>query len=402
MAKGVFSELTTAFLRAKLTELETRWGRQSEAYLALARQYLKSPHEEAPTEESNVQHYEADVATPERDQALPGIERLYRRTLVIKPTLACAAHCRYCIRTSRSGRGLSERELREIAEYCGSPAHRDDLTEVLITGGDALLVPQRIEYLLQALIQYAPNIIIVRIASRMPTQDPDRIDGPVLRLFENKPSLRLELATQINHSVELFPESVEALGRIMRRGVTVFAQNVLLRGVNDDVNVLIDLYDAMRQIGIEAHYLFHCVPIEGTAHLRTSLQEALELTRGLTCSGNVTGRAKPILTVMTDIGKIILYDGAILERRNRDILFQSHYRLDDRRRWNPGWQLPRTAEVDRQGRLREWYLDGPEQSHGADDGLIPAHTPARRFARGLAFTGPSRLRLEEPATAARH
>ncbi len=114
---------------------------------------------------------------------------------------------------------------------------------------------------------------------------------------------------------------------------------------------------------LRAHSLFHCVPIEGMAHLRTTMQEALELARGLTCSGNVTGRAKPMFAAMTDIGKLILYEGAILERRDRDILLQSHYRLADRRRWNPGWQLPRTAEVDRQGRLRVRYLDGPEHSH---------------------------------------
>jgi lysine 2,3-aminomutase len=227
-------------------------------------------------------------------------------------------------------------------------------------------------------MQYAPNIRIVRIATRIPLHDPGRVDGEVLKLFEGKSPLRLELATQINHRVELFPEVIEAFRKIMDRGVAVYAQNVLLRGVNDNLEALVDLYDVSREIGIEAHYLFHCVPLKGVGHLRTTLQEAIDLAKGLTCSGRISGRAKPLLAVMTDIGKIVLYDGVILERDNRHILLQSSYRLEDRRRWNPGWQLPKTAEVDRQGYLRVWYLDGVESAKTADFAWGPAAPPSLR------------------------
>ncbi|MBN2563171.1 MAG: radical SAM protein [Phycisphaerae bacterium] len=364
MSKLVFRELTTAFLREKLAELESRFGRDSEQYLALARQYVRTPEEDVPTEEANLRHYEADIATtesgPHTHPHLPGVERLYRRTLVIEPTLACAAHCRFCIRANYPRHNLSEPELREIARYCGSEGVRDEVTEVLVTGGDPLLVPHRVEYLMRALIEFAPNIRIARIATRIPVQDPAFITEDVLRLFEDKPSLRLELATQINHRVELFPEVVDVFRQITDRNVTVYAQNVLLRGVNDDLDALVGLYDAMRQIGIEAHYLFHCVPLMGMGHLRTSLQRSIDLAKALTCSGNISGRAKPMLAAMTDIGKIVLYDGVVLERDGRYILLQSDYSLEDRRRWNPGWQIPETAEVDRRGRLRVWYLDGDE------------------------------------------
>ncbi len=383
MAKQAFPELTTTFLREKLEALGSQFGFSSEPYLALARQYLHSDEEDVPAAETNLRHYEADVGFPGSGGRPHGIERLYKRTLVVEPTLACAAHCRFCIRANYARHNLSEVELREIAKYCGSGSHREELTEVLITGGDALLVPHQVEYLLRALMRYAPNIRIARIATRIPLHDPGRVDGKLLRLFEGKLPLRLELTTQINHRVELFPEVIEALRRIMDHGVAIYAQNIVLRGVNDNLAALVDLYDLLRQIGIEAHYLFHCVPMEGTGHFRTTLQETIELAKRLTCGGHISGRAKPMLAAMTDIGKIVLYDGVIVERDNRHILLQSHYRLEDRQCWNPAWQLPKTAEVDRDGYLRVWYLDGAESVETAGFGSEPAVAPKY----GLEFKG---------------
>lgn len=360
MSKPAFRELVTAFLRDKMGVLAARYGVDSEEYRALARQYIQSPEESLPTEESNLRHYEADVATAGGEMPWPGVERLYRRTLVVEPTLACAAHCRYCIRANYLPHNLSEEELREIARYCGEGKNREELTELLVTGGDPLLAPDRVGYFIRCLIERAPNIRVVRLATRIPMQAPELVTEDVLRLFEKRSGLRFELATQINHRVELFDEVVAALQRIMEREVRIYAQNVLLQGVNDRIETLIDLYDSLRQLGIEAHYLFHCVPLKGMGHLRTTLRRAVELGSALTCSGAVSGRAKPMLAAMTDIGKIVLYDGVVLGCERRHVLLQSKYHVEDRRRWNPGWQIPKTAEVDRSGCLRVWYLDGEE------------------------------------------
>lgn len=357
-AKHHFRELITPFLRQKLKELELRFGQCARVYQALARQYVRAPEEENVTTEANLRHYEADVALHPSAQSIPGVERLYRRTLVIEPTLACAAHCRYCIRANYPRHNLSEDQLLDVARYCGNKHNRLELNEVLITGGDVLLIPHRVDFLLRAIIQHAPNIRIARIATRIPVQAPDLINEDLLTVFRNKPGLRIELATQINHSVELFPEVVAAYERIMAEGVRVYAQNVLLRGVNDDLNSLVDLYDALRLLGIESHYLFHCVPLKGMAHLRIPLERAIELARLLSTSGLVSGRAKPMAAAMTDIGKIVLYEGVIVNRTDRHILLQSQYRFSDRRKWNPNWRLPGTAEVDRDGLLRVHYLDG--------------------------------------------
>jgi lysine 2,3-aminomutase len=381
MAKRQFRELITPFLRDRLRELAVRFGPESAPYQALARQYVRDAEEDEHAPEANLRHYEAEVGCHGPGGAdIPGIERLYRRTLVIEPTLACAAHCRYCIRANYPRHNLTEAQLEEVARYCGSAGQRDELREVLVTGGDVLLVPDRVNHLLEALVRHAPNIRVARIATRIPVQDPRRINAEVLRCFEGKAPLRIELGTQINHAVELCPPVVEGLRRIMERGARVYAQNVLLRGVNDNLDALVDLYDGLRDLGIESHYLFHSVPLQGTAHLRTTLERTIELARALTSCGALSGRAKPMIAAMTDIGKIVLYEGTILARDGQYVLLQSSYRLEDRRRWNPAWRLPATADVDKDGFLRVWYLDGSEAAS-----MEPAWREGHESRTGLAL-----------------
>jgi len=357
MTASVFPEKITPFLRDKLALLNNAYGTDSSEYNGLALQYIKNPLEDALTEGANSKHYEAGVQVTASNEILPGLERFYRKTLVIEPTLVCVANCRYCLRSNYPVHTMTERQLLEVARYCGSGLNAESLNEVLITGGDPLLVPQRIEFLLNALIEYAPNIKIIRLATRLTGQDPARIDENVVALFKNKPTLRFELATQINHAVEFFPEVEAAFKKISVLGVKIYAQNVLMKGVNDDIDKLVNLYNKMRENNIEAHYLFHCVPMKGIDHLRTTVAKGLSLAKALTCSGNISGRAKPMYAAMTDIGKITFYDGAILTKKDGRILLQSEYKVTDRLAWNPSWSLPATAEVDENGLLRVWYVD---------------------------------------------
>jgi lysine 2,3-aminomutase len=366
MIKSPYLEKVTPFLREKLAFLESAYGRESQAYQGLALQYLINKREGIESSEQNVKHYEANVEVYGDEGELPGIERLYGKALVIEPTLVCLAHCRYCLRSNYEKHTLTEKQLIEVAKYCGSERNKDTLNEVLITGGEPLIIPQRLEFLLNALIEYAPNIKIARIGTRLPSQAPERIDENVIGLFMNKDSLRFELGTQINHPIEFFPEVEAAFRKISELGVNIYSQNVLLKGVNDSVETLVDLYNKMRLNNIEAHYLFHCIPMKGIHYLRTSVSRGLDLAKHIACSGKISGRAKPMYAAMTDIGKVTFYEDVILDRKEGRILLQSNYRFEERRRWNPSWKLPQTAEIDKNGFLRVWYVDG-EDNHGSQE-----------------------------------
>lgn len=358
--RNEFIEKISPFLKNKMEEIKNTKGEESKDYQALYRQYKLLDDEKTETLEANKRHWEADI---DIESHIHGVERLYNKSIVIEPTMICATHCRYCLRANYDIFTLNEDELKTIAKFSGSNNLKNKVNEVLITGGEPLIVPKRLDFLIESLIEYAPNIKIMRIATRLPQHDPMRIDNNIYEIFrKHSDKVRFELATQINHSVEFFNETVDVYNNFRRLGVPIYSQNVLLKDVNDDIQSLIDLYNKMRENGIEAHYLFHCVPMRGMHHYRTSVDKGLRLAKELTNSGMVSGRAKPMYALMTDIGKVTLYEGTILKRDNNKnmMLVQSTYKYNDRISDNPYWKLPKTAEVDEDGFLRVWYLDGAD------------------------------------------
>lgn len=358
--KGVFKELISPFLETKIQEAEKKFGVLSPQHLALTLQYVTDPREELiDISRERRRHYEAELLQEESGEALKGVERLYRRTALIEPSTICASNCRWCLRGQYPTFTMTADQIVRAAKYFGSQAVRDDLREILITGGDPLMVRVLLEYVIDQIVTFAPNIEIIRIGTRIPTQDPTRVDSSMLAVLTKYRHLRVEIGTNINHPIEFWPESVDALQKITDKGIRIYNQHPLLRHVNDDLSVLSELYDLMRHHAVESHYLFHCIPMRGMQHHRTTVAKGLELIRGLVSSGKFSGRAKPQYFAMTDIGKVPFYEGTIVARKGDDLLLQSGYRVEDRLRWNPTWQMPEAALVDEQGYLRVWYPDGP-------------------------------------------
>jgi lysine 2,3-aminomutase len=357
--KGEFSEKISPFLLKKMEEIRKSKGENSEDYRALFLQYKLQDFEKNQTAEINERHWDAEMSVMNLEF---GFERLYSRTAVFEPTMICAAHCRYCLRANYNIFTLTEDQIVSIAKYFGTK-NSSEINEVLITGGDPLIVPKKLDFLVESLIEHAPNIEIMRIATRLPIHDPERVDNSVFELFsKHRDKILFELATQINHPVDLFPETTEVYQKFRKLGITIYAQNVLIKGVNDNIETLVRLYNKLREIGIESHYLFHSVPMRGTHHYRTSVERGLQLINELNNSGRISGRAKPAFALMTDIGKITLYEGTILEKdmENNKVLIQSFYKMDERLKNNPHWKLPENSYVDETGYLRIWYLDGKD------------------------------------------
>ncbi|RNG21622.1 hypothetical protein [Streptomyces botrytidirepellens] len=109
---------------------------------------------------------------------------------------------------------------------------------MLVTDGDPLILPDRIEWLLDALEEHAPQVEIVRIATRVPLQDLRRVDARMKRALRRRSTFRVEVATHINHRGELFPEVREAYAALQEAGARIYDQTVLLRGLNDNLNTL--------------------------------------------------------------------------------------------------------------------------------------------------------------------
>jgi lysine 2,3-aminomutase len=357
---GNFNELISPFLRKKILEAEQQFGAHSPEYRALTSQYIVSPEENRIYPWERRRHYEADMELTFEDKPLVGVERLYRRTILIEPSTVCAAHCRWCLRGQYPTGAMQRDDIALAARYVGAPEQRDDIDEVLITGGDPLMVVPLLRYTFEQLAEHAPNVRVVRIGTRVPFQAPERVSEALLELFTTFNHLRIELGIHVNHPVEFWPETVAALDQLHQVGVRMYNQHPLLKSVNDDAETLIQLYSLLRQHRIEAHYLFHAIPMRGMHHHRTSVAKGLELAREISACGEFSGRAKPKYAVLSDIGKIVLYHDTIVDHRPSDnaLLLRSGFRLADRMKWNPSWKAPGSVVIDNKGFMMTWYQDG--------------------------------------------
>jgi lysine 2,3-aminomutase len=351
-----YSELISPFLAGKINELE-RNNRIKDAE-CLKRQFVQDMNELNIENEAVQKHYEAHAGFEFEEKALNGIERLYKRLLIIEPLLQCAAHCRHCLRRNYESHQMSEDDISRITRFVGQSPAMADVREILVTGGDPFLIPEKLSFLLRNLAENAgERLEVVRVASRLPVHQPGWIGEKLLSVLRQKYPFRVEMATQINSAIELFPEVADAYKKIRENVSAIYNQTVLLANVNDTFDDLVSLFDRMRSIGIENHYIFHCVPIGGLRSLRTPLDESLKLIRKINTSGHISGRIKPHFALMTDVGKVTLYEDTIIEKKDNKYLLQTHYSYEERKTWNPYWELPKNAEVDENGELRVWYID---------------------------------------------
>ena len=157
---GEFKELISPFLKSKIASAAQQFGPHSRELRALTRQYVKDPLEDVVQPNERRRHYESEATFSFEGRPLVGVERLYRRTVLIEPSTVCAAHCRWCLRGQYPIKTMKEDDIVHAARYFGSPEQRDDLDEVLITGGDPLMSLPLLGYTVQNLRQHAPISVL--------------------------------------------------------------------------------------------------------------------------------------------------------------------------------------------------------------------------------------------------
>ncbi|WP_114377381.1 lysine-2,3-aminomutase-like protein [Elioraea thermophila] len=222
-----------------------------------------------------------------------GVVHRYPDRALLLPTLACAVYCRFCFRRDRvgpDGGTLTEAELDAALAYiAATPAIR----EVILTGGDPLILSaRRVAHILRRLAGM-PHVETVRVHSRVPVADPARItDERVAALADGPP---LWLLVHVNHARELSASALAALDRLRARGIPLLAQTVLLRGVNDSTEALEALFRALIRARVKPHYLHLLDPAPGTARFRVPLARARALHASL--RGRLPGHAIPALVL---------------------------------------------------------------------------------------------------------
>ena len=233
---------------------------------------------------------------------LKGLVHRYPDRALLQPLLVCPVYCRFCFRREQVGPDgglLSEAELKACLQWIAAhPAIR----EVILSGGDPLLLaPRRLADLLRRLAAI-PHLEGLRIHSRVPLADPLRLGGNLAAAMEvEKP---LWLVVHANHAREFTPAARAALGRVQRRGVPVLGQSVLLRGVNDSAQALEALFRAMLAARVKPYYLHQLDAAPGTARFHVPIEEGRRLLGLL--RGRISGMALPtyVLDIPGGHGKV--------------------------------------------------------------------------------------------------
>ncbi|MFO7870251.1 MAG: KamA family radical SAM protein [Kiritimatiellia bacterium] len=221
---------------------------------------------------------------------VPGLIHRYRDRVVLLASAECAVRCRHCTRKNvldKMGIEPSRAWFARILEYLEGA---DAVREVIVSGGDPLLLDTALlDWLLDSL-RKLPRLEALRIGTRLPVVLPERVTPELCDVMRrHRP---LWVATQYNCAAEITAESIGACDRILTRGIPIVNQAVLLKGVNDTFERMRDLCNGLQRNMIKPYYVLQCDPVLGTRHLAVSLDEARRLSEQLRRS--VGGLSMPV------------------------------------------------------------------------------------------------------------
>ncbi len=240
----------------------------------------------------------ADPLEEENDMPVPGLVHRYRDRALLIATTMCAMYCRHCTRKRVAGTkesSISVCRLRQVTEYL--TAH-PEITDVIISGGDPFTMPTALLERILAAVRAVPSVEIIRIGTRVPVVLPQRINEELVQMLRKYHPLWIN--THFNHPVELTEEAIAALARLADAGIPLGNQSVLLRGINDDPQVMEALCRALVRARVRPYYLFQCDLVRGVEHFRTPLSRGIEIMEYL--RGRLSGLAIPTFVVDTPHG----------------------------------------------------------------------------------------------------
>jgi lysine 2,3-aminomutase len=232
----------------------------------------------------------------------------YPDRVVMLVTSVCPVYCRHCTRkyhtTDLEGTYFGDGEAASWEQDFEYIAQTPAIRDVLLTGGDPLMYSdERLGHIISRLRQI-PHVEIIRIGTRFPVLLPQRITPELCGMLEKYHPIWLN--THFNHPTEISSEAAEACDRLLRHGIPVQNQSVLLKGINDDLETMRALVTGLLKIHVRPYYLYHCDNAIGISHFVTSIEKGREIMRGLL--GYTTGFAVPQYVLTTPLGKIPLWE----------------------------------------------------------------------------------------------
>ncbi len=288
-----------------------------------------------------------DPSCPIRKQAIPRIEELtvspeeridpcgedshspvkglvhrYPDRVLLIITDSCAMYCRYCTRNRMVGEESPPMSTEQFEKVCQYIRSNKNIRDVLISGGDPLMITtRRLEYYIKR-IRSIPHVEIIRIGTRVPVTLPMRIDEELVRMLKKYHPLFMSI--HFSHPKEITDHVKKACNMLADAGIPLGSQTVLLRGINDNLQTMKTLFHELLKIRVRPYYLYQCDPALGTSHFRTPLSTGIKIIEGL--RGHTTGYAVPtfVIDAPGGGGKIPINPDYVVERSTRRVVLKNY------------------------------------------------------------------------------
>ena len=256
----------------------------------IARQFIPDRAELQVAAEERGDPIGDDIRSP-----VAGIVHRYADRVLLKLVHVCPVYCRFCFRREQVGpRGRPSLSADELAAALGYIRARPEIWEVILTGGDPLILSARRLRAVVRELAAIEHVKVIRVHTRVPIATPERITRETVRALK-APGKASYVVVHVNHARELTGAARAACARFIDAGVPMLSQSVLLRGVNDDAATLGALMRALVESRIKPYYLHQGDLARGTAHLRTSIEAGQDLLRAL--RGRYSGLCQPTYVV---------------------------------------------------------------------------------------------------------
>ncbi len=238
----------------------------------------------------------ADLLDPlheDEDSPVPGLTHRYPDRVLFLITDMCSMYCRHCTRRRFAGQTDNESPSERIQKGIDYIARTPQVRDVLLSGGDALMVSDKMLESIIIRLRAIPHVEIIRIGTRTPVVCPQRITDDLVNMLKKYHPIWLN--THFNHPKEITPESTAACERMANAGIPLGNQSVLLRGVNDCVHVMKKLVQGLVKIRVRPYYIYQCDLSMGLEHFRTPVSKGIEIIENL--RGHTSGYAVPTFVV---------------------------------------------------------------------------------------------------------
>ncbi|MGI6359240.1 MAG: lysine 2,3-aminomutase [Bacillota bacterium] len=235
----------------------------------------------------------ADPLSEDEHSPAPGLIHRYPDRVLFLVTDRCAMYCRHCTRRRLAGVRDQARSCDELDQALAYIERTPVVRDVLLSGGDALILPdEQLQYILERL-RRIPHVEIVRVGTRVPITLPQRITPQLAQILRQHHPLYVNI--HCNHPAEITPQAASACALLADAGIPLGSQTVLLRGINDCPQVMQQLMHKLLQIRVRPYYIYQCDLAQGISHFRTPISTGIQIIESL--RGHTSGLAVPSYVV---------------------------------------------------------------------------------------------------------